>query len=653
MKIYFSVLFFCYSLFVFKVRAADNTIILPSDTGTAAYRLWRAISIDTLPYHISHDNTEKLAISSFLTLLASNGKDTTHRPTLDEIRFLYARAYYHNLLAQKDSILNFFEQNIPEQYPGLLKDLNGHFGLRRYLSCYNDPSDSCQAIQRWGLSFIQKAADSSTLMPREQWAWLAKSIEHQLPYQSFLPRLEKVLYPAPTAITGKDWEGAVLSFSRLPGKKNLLYSDGSRFPLKVLEWDESKNDWIDQTDESGLSNYPGGYRLYSADINADGFQDLIILRSASSRMSPAKLFPSVLLNDGKGKFQDISLKIGLDKMVFPQCACVGDINHDGLPDMYFGGLRDQSLFLVQNPDGSFTNNQRIYGLNEFRQDVQDCAFTDWDQDGKTDLILSLSKSNNKILIQDETDDTHRTYFDNRTEKYDMGSPTYGGAILNSPWKSNPESILFLSNISERYDILPYILAQTDTVIRDSSFLIIPSADKIQKTNLPKELALYRAGVWVNTWDGGNLVYSGGKTTESIMPYFEYRLGDTTVQIAQNQDLPIYVNSATIIEQNGLPIILFKGGGDYPIMKSTIRQLYYRPDTTGSYHRIFHLDQVHLGDIIRYQIIDKKGHPFDRSLLVQANDSRGNHAMQEWIWLPAGYTIQVLTIGSSEIKNKKD
>ena len=91
------------SLFLFSFGAQSQTIndSVPIDTNTSVYKLWKALEIDTLPYHISHENIEKLAISSTLRLMMSSN-DSTPDMSRREILYLYAKAYYDNLLAQKD-----------------------------------------------------------------------------------------------------------------------------------------------------------------------------------------------------------------------------------------------------------------------------------------------------------------------------------------------------------------------------------------------------------------------------------------------------------------------------------------------------------------------------------------------------------------------
>lgn len=604
------------------------------DSSTAVYRLWEALEIDTFVYHVAHDNTEKLAMSSLLKLIALG---VNRQPTAEDIRQHYARAYVDNFLAKKDTVLDFLELNVAEQFPSLLVDLNGHIGLRRYLSCYNQPTDSCQSIRLWGLSYIQEAAKTSEIMPKEQWQWLAKRIEEKLPYERFDDQLELVDIDLDD-IAQPDWEGALVSFSRKAGKSNLLYTNGSRFPLKILEWNADSKQWDDSTAATGLENYPGGYRLYAGDINNDGHEDLIVLRSASSRRSPAKLFPSVFINQKDGTFEDITLELGLDTLNKPQCACIGDYNGDGRNDLYFGGLKDESKMLLQNADNTFTDRRYVYGMDEFAENVQDCIFFDFNQDGKKDLLLSMHVFDNKVYIQGLTNDGKYIYFGDQAEEYQLSQPTFGGSILSGPNRSSAEDVMFLSDISERYDVLPHILSSNDSIVKDTSYYLSHVDGQLQKKLLPKELSLYRAGIWVSTFDGMRLLYSGGKTPETILPYFEYNSNTNEVKVAYIDELPLYVSSAAVIEQDGQPLILFKGGGDYPVMKSTVRAVSYRPDNHGSYHKIFDFEQEEIFSTVDFHILDTDGNVYARSVVVQAKDSRGNHAMQEWIWLPDGYQV---------------
>lgn len=648
MRLKYLNLTFFIAFYSFWCNAAETN---PSiDTTSSKYKLWEALKIDTLPYHVSHKNVSKQAESSFLRLIAANGIDSTG------IRNLYLRAYYDNLLAKNDQLLDFFEQNLNE-FPAYRSELLGHFGLRRILSCYNTPSDSCTSIVKWGIQYLKEAADKSTVMPKGQWQWLYKRFQKDLPYSNFDDQIK--IQATPSVFSQKNWEGAIINFHRTPGSKNLLISDGSRFPLQILEWDTLTSTWLDVTSLTGLDSFPGGYRLYAGDINNDQYEDLIILRSASTRMSPAKLFPSILINQKDGTFKDIALETGLNAIIKPQCACVADINQDGLMDIFFGNLRDQSIFLVQNEDGSFTDKRNSFGMDEFRNNIQDCAFFDANGDGYVDVLLSGYNSDNKLYLQSFTQ-TGRRYFDNKTNEYGLSALTYGGAIIPVPTSDAPTGHLFLSEVSERYDILPNILNQLDSVQKDTSLYLIPKKDQLELQTLPKELSVYKTGVTIQTLDGPVIIYSGGKLTETILPYFSYRVGDSTIKVAYNEGLPIYAHSTTVIESDGQPVIIFRGGGDYPAMQSGTAFVEYRPDSAGRYHKIFDIQQKKIGERVAYTIESPAGEKIERALIVGIRDSRGHYAMQEWIWLPEGYQLLKNDLqeirkgeGSKKKKSKKN
>jgi len=604
-------------------------------------RLWQQIAIDTLPHRITHDNIERIAHSATI-LLTLNGEGDTLG-----LRNTYAQAYYYNLLANNNLALDFLESNVQEQFPYIVGELNGHFGLRRYLACKDIPSDSCAAIRKWGLQFFEKAAVTSNIMPKEQWKWIVSNIKNELPYSSFQESvtLDTSHY---TVLSNKNWEGSIIGFRRLPGIQNLLISNGTRDSIIVLEWSGKANSWTDVTEAAGLNNYPGGHRIYIVDYNNDGLDDILILRQSSVVASPAKLFPSLLQNDGKGSYTDVTATTGLDKVNRPNCACWDDINGDGRPDVFIGSYRENAVWLVQDSTGRFTNMANAYNISTAKENITDCAILDLNGDGKKDLLLSNYKGKNKAYIQELVDNKYIIFRDQAREM-GLQTPTLSGAILTDDYNHDGrQDALFLSDVSERFDIIAQILTQQDTVIADTSLLLHTSDKGLQSTLLPKELAFYRTGIAVNTLEGTRLIYGGGKTTESLLPLFEYTLGDEKVSIANIPGLPLYPHSITTVETGGQPHFLIKGGGDYPVMRDHVSSFSYQPEAGGKFHRIFNLQQWKTGDVIRYTIHNKDGVVSERSVTVQARDSKGNHALQEWIWLPEGYHITLL----SEISKKQ-
>jgi enediyne biosynthesis protein E4 len=71
------------------------------------------------------------------------------------------------------------------------------------------------------------------------------------------------------------------------------------------------------------------------------------------------------------------------------CTCTGDVNGDGLVDVYIGGAAGQggSLF-IQNPNGGFARIQQELFDADAKSEDTDCIFFDSNQDGTSDLYVA-------------------------------------------------------------------------------------------------------------------------------------------------------------------------------------------------------------------------------------------------------------------------
>ncbi|WP_282044385.1 FG-GAP-like repeat-containing protein [Winogradskyella flava] len=129
--------------------------------------------------------------------------------------------------------------------------------------------------------------------------------------------------------------------------------------------------------------YMGG-GISAGDINNDGLTDLFF----TGNMVKNKLY----LNEGNLKFKDISLESGLlgDKRWYTGTT-MADVNGDGLMDIYClvagqSGNKKNQLFINQG-NNTFKELAADYGLDDAGNSV-DATFFDFDKDGDLDVYVA-------------------------------------------------------------------------------------------------------------------------------------------------------------------------------------------------------------------------------------------------------------------------
>jgi len=148
------------------------------------------------------------------------------------------------------------------------------------------------------------------------------------------------------------------------------------------------NELYDTRDHSILiySNYYGGAGVGVGDINNDGLQDIYF----AGNLVGDKLY----LNQGNMIFKDITTEAGItDNGGWSSGVLFGDINQDGFLDVYVTrelyddkpDLRRNKLY-INNGDNTFTESAAEYGLDDDQRTRHAC-FLDYNKDGRIDLFL--------------------------------------------------------------------------------------------------------------------------------------------------------------------------------------------------------------------------------------------------------------------------
>ena len=160
-----------------------------------------------------------------------------------------------------------------------------------------------------------------------------------------------------------------------PGEANVLYRNLGNGTFK------------DVTREAGL--YSPGHRAMSVcafDSNQDGNVDLYV----SNDDTPNALW----LNDGKGHFREVGTEAGVAFNSIGEApgsmnATIGDVNGDGLPDLFVTRFGYGSLY-VRTQRGTYDDRMWASGLGRLTQKFVGWggAMLDFDNDGDQDLFIA-------------------------------------------------------------------------------------------------------------------------------------------------------------------------------------------------------------------------------------------------------------------------
>lgn len=167
--------------------------------------------------------------------------------------------------------------------------------------------------------------------------------------------------------------------------------ENTHFSMTVLSPEQSgitfENTLKEQTDLNIIEYlyYYNGGGVAVGDLNNDGLEDLYF----SANQLPDKLY----LNEGNLKFRDISIVAGIDQSdSWSTGVSMQDVNNDGYLDIYvckvgaFNSLKAQNQLYINNGDLTFTESAEKLGV-AFSGFSTQAAFLDYDKDGDLDFYL--------------------------------------------------------------------------------------------------------------------------------------------------------------------------------------------------------------------------------------------------------------------------
>jgi hypothetical protein len=171
-------------------------------------------------------------------------------------------------------------------------------------------------------------------------------------------------------------------------------------PLGPMRYFHGRGDgtFEDRSEASGVSGELGGLNMLSADYDADGDQDALVLRGGWL-LDHGQIPKSLLRNDGGKEFVNVSREAGLWAPARPtQTATFADFDGDGYLDLYVGnesrveieeegkGNYPSQLFMNDGA-GVFSDEAGAAGVTNDRY-AKGVAAGDYDDDGDLDLYVS-------------------------------------------------------------------------------------------------------------------------------------------------------------------------------------------------------------------------------------------------------------------------
>ena len=130
--------------------------------------------------------------------------------------------------------------------------------------------------------------------------------------------------------------------------------------------------------------YYNGGGVAAGDINNDGLADLYF----TSNLGPDRLY----LNKGDFRFEDVSAKAGVGTRAgWTTGVTMADVNGDGWLDLYVSGvsylgMNGRNVLYMNDGTGKFSDRTEAFGLGHVGYSTQ-ALFFDYDADGDLDMYL--------------------------------------------------------------------------------------------------------------------------------------------------------------------------------------------------------------------------------------------------------------------------
>ncbi len=164
-----------------------------------------------------------------------------------------------------------------------------------------------------------------------------------------------------------------------------------------------------------------------ADFNRDGSPDLFFTSSGKygSELRPSEAKNAMFLNDGKGKFSDVSAKWNVTGVGYGEGVAVGDFDNDGFTDLFLTNVEGNNR-LIRNTGQGFEDVTDSSGIKSDGKWATSAGFGDFDGDGDLDIFV--------VKYVEYSKETHKKTYTNRMQTY--SAPFLYPGIADQMWRND-------------------------------------------------------------------------------------------------------------------------------------------------------------------------------------------------------------------------